>query len=232
MIDVSIVIPVYNEAENIIETLTNIENKLLFAHEILIVYDMDNDNTLPVVKSFLPQERCQIRLLKNKYRPGVLNAVKTGFEEADGEMIIVTMADLSDAPETINEMVQKAKDEQADIVCGSRYMKGGRQIGGGFVKSTLSRCAGYSLRYLAGVPTRDATNSFKLYKKSFLSQQTIESSGGFELGLELVIKAYLQGYKIAEVPTVWRDRKAGKSHFQLVRWLPFYLKWYFKAFTK
>ena len=232
MIDVSIVIPVYNEAENIIETLTNIENKLLFAHEILIVYDMDNDNTLPVVKSFLPQERCQIRLLKNKYRPGVLNAVKTGFEEADGEMIIVTMADLSDAPETINEMVQKAKDRQADIVCGSRYMKGGRQIGGGFVKSTLSRCAGYSLRYLAGVPTHDATNSFKLYKKSFLSQQTIESSGGFELGLELVIKAYLQGYKIAEVPTVWRDRKAGKSHFQLVRWLPFYLKWYFKAFTK
>lgn len=52
------------------------------------------------------------------------------------------------------------------------------------------------------------------------------------MGLELVIKAYLQGYKIAEVPTVWRDRKAGKSHFQLVRWLPFYLKWYFKAFTK
>lgn len=103
MIDVSIVIPVYNEAENIIETLTNIENKLLFAHEILIVYDMDNDNTLPVVKSFPPQERCQIRLLKNKYRSGALNAVKTGFEEADGEMIIVTMADLSDAPETINE---------------------------------------------------------------------------------------------------------------------------------
>lgn len=120
-------------------------------------------------------------------------------------------------------MVQKAKDEQADIVCGSRYMKGGRQIGGGFVKSTLSRCAGYSLRYLAGVPTHDATNSFKLYKKSFLSQQTIESSGGFELGLELVIKAFLQGYKIAEVPTVWRDRKNGRSHFQLVRWLPFYL---------
>ena len=88
MIDVSIVIPVYNEAENIIETLTNIENKLLFAHEILIVYDMDNDNTLPVVKSFPPQERCQIRLLKNKYRSGALNAVKTGFEEADGEMIL------------------------------------------------------------------------------------------------------------------------------------------------
>lgn len=69
MIDVSIVIPVYNEAENIIETLTNIENKLLFAHEILIVYDMDNDNTLPVVKSFPPQERCQIRLLKINIGP-------------------------------------------------------------------------------------------------------------------------------------------------------------------
>ena len=62
MIDVSIVIPVYNEAENIIETLTNIENKLLFAHEILIVYDMDNDNTLPVVKSFPPQASLMARI--------------------------------------------------------------------------------------------------------------------------------------------------------------------------
>lgn len=229
MIEISIVIPVYNEADNIQQTLTGIEQKILYEHEILVVYDRDEDNTIPVVRSFKAGEKCQIRLIKNKYQSGALNAIKTGFEEAKGEMVVVTMADLSDDLETINAMLQKAKKEQADIVCGSRYMKDGEQIGGPFIKSTLSRCAGYSLYYLAGISTHDATNSFKLYRRSFLQKQTIESSGGFELGLELVVKAHLQGYKVAEVPTIWQDRKLGNSRFHLLKWLPYYLRWYFKA---
>lgn len=140
------------------------------------------------------------------------------------------MADLSDPPSVINAMVEKAQSENADIVCGSRYMKGGSQIGGGFIKTLMSRTAGLTLHFLAGIATHDATNSFKLYRKSFLEKMQIESQGGFELGLELVVKGHLKGYKICEVPTVWTDRVAGESNFKIIEWLPSYLKWYFLAF--
>jgi hypothetical protein len=164
------------------------------------------------------------------YGSGALNAIKTGLEDAHGEYVVVTMADLCDPPEVINEMVAAAERENADIVCASRYMKGGRQIGGPKLKGFLSRAAGFLLYKLTRLPTHDPTNSFKLYRKSFLKEVTIESTGGFELGIELVVKARRLGKKIVEVPTIWRDRVAGKSNFKLWRWMPSYLRWFFYAF--
>ena len=109
-------------------------------------------------------------------------------------------------------------------------MKGGSQTGGPLLKGLMSRTAGLTLHWFAGLPTHDATNSFKLYRKSYLESVTVESTGGFELGLELTVKAYRQGRKICEVPTSWTDRTAGESHFKIMKWLPSYLKWYFHAF--
>ena len=226
---VSIVIPVYNEGGNIKAALTAIQERVKCEHDILIVYDFDEDNTLPVVRELIPAIPC-ISLVQNKYGRGVLNAIKTGLESASGEYVVVTMADLSDPPEVINDMLDAAEHEHADVVCASRYMKGGRQIGGPFVKGLMSRTAGLTLHLFAGVPTHDATNSFKLYRKDYLDSVKIESTGGFELGLELVVKAYLQGRKICEVPTTWTDRTAGESHFKILKWLPSYLRWYFFAF--
>ena len=140
------------------------------------------------------------------------------------------MADLSDPPSVINLMLEKANLENSDIVCGSRYMKGGSQSGKLNLKSFLSRMAGLSLKYFAGLPTHDATNSFKLYSKRVLDTIEIESIGGFELGLELVVKAHLLKFRIDEVPTSWEDRTVGSSRFQLYSWLPNYLKWYFMAY--
>ena len=117
-----------------------------------------------------------------------------------------------------------------DVVNGSRYMKGGRQVGGPLLKSLLSRAAGLSLHHLAGMPTYDATNNFKMYRGSFLGATKIESLAGFEIGLELVSKAYVGGYKVGEVPSVWMDRVAGQSRFNLRKWLPQYLRWYVYAF--
>ncbi len=227
----SIVIPVYNEGGNIRTALTAIEARVKYEHEILIVYDFDEDNTLPVVREVMGEMPC-ISLVRNKYGRGVLNAIKTGLECAGGEYVIVTMADLSDPPEVMNVMIASAERECADIVCASRYMKGGKQIGGPVVKGLMSRTAGLSLHWLAGVPTHDATNSFKLYRKSFLECVKIESTGGFELGLELVVKAYREGRKICEVPTTWTDRTAGESQFKFMKWLPSYLHWYCMAFRR
>jgi len=90
--------------------------------------------------------------------------------------------------------------------------------------------AGLSLHWVGRLPIHDATNNFKLYRRSFLNSVTIESKGGFELAIELSVKADLAGRKLAELPTTWRDRTAGQSRFKLRAWLPLYLRWYLYLF--
>jgi len=223
----SIIIPVYNEAENIAGTLAEIETEVGTPHQIFIIYDFEEDNTLNVVRGFM-QEKGNIHIVKNRYGKGALNAIRTGFETVDDGIVLVVMADLSDDLGTADEMVQKI-NEGYDIVCGSRYMKGGKQIGGTKLKGFLSRMAGISLHFLTGIPTHDITNSFKMYTKRVLENIKIESNGGFELGMEIVVKAYILGYKIKETPSVWRDRNVGQSRFRLWKWLPKYMHWYLYA---
>ncbi len=119
-----------------------------------------------------------------------------------------------------------------DVVAGSRYCRGGGQQGGPLLKRTLSRLAGTSLHYLTGLPTRDATNNFRAYSRRVIEQIPIEGEASFALALELTVKAYWQGWRITEVPTLWRDRTAGRSRFRLFAWLPHYLRWYLRALRK
>lgn len=227
---INIVIPVYNEGENIRLILAEIEKKVKTPHKIMIIYDFYEDNTIPVVKDLMKKNN-NIMLLKNKYGKGALNAIKTGFESIDKGVVLVTMADLSDDIGKIDEMFQKI-NEGYDIVCGSRYMKGGKQIGGPWIKKILSRMAGVSLHYITKIPTHDVTNSFKMYAKKVLDEIKIESNGGFELGMEIVIKAHFSGYKVTEIPCIWVDRRKGESRFKIIRWMPKYLRWYFYSVRK
>jgi hypothetical protein len=108
-------------------------------------------------------------------------------------------------------------------------MKGGNQEGGPFIKRTLSRLAGLSLGGFFRFPVHDVTNNFKLYDKAVIDGITIESRGGFELAMEITVKAVKKGYPVCEIPSIWRDRTAGKSRFMLLKWLPHYLRWYLYA---
>jgi dolichol-phosphate mannosyltransferase len=114
----------------------------------------------------------------------------------------------------------------ADVVAASRYVRGGHQVGGPIVKRTLSRAAGLLLHWVGGLPVHDATSNFRLYSRRLLEGVTIESTAGFEIALELTVKAHLLGMRLAEVPTTWRDRAAGESRFRLWAWLPQYLRWF------
>lgn len=198
--------------------------------ELILVYDFEEDPTVPVVKKYIEKNKTSnIFLVRNKTGSGrgVINAIKTGFKYARGKAIVVLMADLSDDISQIDEMfglIEKGND----IVCASRYSKGGKKIGGPILKTILSRVAGLSLHYLFGVPTLDATNAFKMYAKKVIETIQIESTGGFEYSLEIVLKAFKKGFKITEIPTVWKDREAGKSNFKLWKWLPKYIKTYLK----
>jgi len=177
----------------------------------------------------LASETPAVRPLRNELGRGVLNAMKAGIAASRAPYVLISMADGSDEPQVIDRMVELARDG-ADVVAASRYMRGGHQIGGPPLKRLMSRIAGLSLHWFAGVPIHDPTNNFKLYSRSFLDTVTIESTAGFELALELTVKATLARRRLAEVPTTWRDRTAGQSNFKLRKWLPHYLHWYFAAF--
>jgi glycosyltransferase involved in cell wall biosynthesis len=223
----SAVIPVYNEAESIRGTIAELDAKVPVSKEAIIVYDVDEDTTVPVARELMAT-RPWIRLVKNRHGRGALAAIRTGLESIESEAAIVVMADQADDLSAVKAMLELRRHGY-DMVCGSRYMKGGRQIGGPRLKSFLSRMAGLSLKWVAGLPVHDATNSFKLYSRRLLQAVSIESDGGFEIGIELVVKAHFAGFKVGEVPSVWKDRTTGKSRFRLVRWLPKYLRWYLLA---
>lgn len=225
----TIVIPVYNEGANFKALWSVIAASIRTPFTAIVVYDFDQDDTLPVVAEIVAVGESRIVLRKNSYGRGVTGAIKTGLGAVESGPVLVTMADLSDDLTQVDEMYGLYR-EGYDLVCGSRHMKGGQLIGGPFFKQLLSRMSGLSLHYLRGIPTHDATNSFKLYDAVMVRTLGVESVAGFELGLELTVKAFLHGYRIAEIPSTWRDRTAGTSRFRVLEWLPHYLKWYFYAF--
>ena len=225
--ELSVVMPVYNEGEAVEPVLRAYSAAIRTPHELIVVYDFDEDTTVPVIER-LAHDLPAVRGHRNTIGRGVLNAMKSGIAAARGEHVLVSMADGSDEPHVVDAMVALARDG-ADVVSASRYMPGGRQVGGPLVKRLLSRVAGLTLHWFGGVATHDPTNNFKLYSRRFLDTVTIESSAGFELALELTVKATLAGRRVAEVPTTWRDRTAGQSNFKLRKWLPNYIHWYLAA---
>jgi dolichol-phosphate mannosyltransferase len=228
--EVSVVLPVYNEGETVGPVLRALDAAVKTPHELVVVYDFDGDTTVPVVQR-LAAEIPSLRGLRNDLGRGVLNAMKAGIAGTTGPYVLISMADGSDDPTAVDRMVELARGG-ADVVSASRYMKGGRQIGGPPLKRLMSRVAGLTLHWFARVPTHDPTNNFKLYSRRFLESTLIESTAGFELALELTVKATLAHRRIAEIPTTWRDRTAGQSNFKLRKWLPHYLHWYRVAFLR
>ena len=116
-------------------------------------------------------------------------AVQDGLKRASGDVVIISMADLSDDTRAIGEMIRLIREEHYDIVCASRYMRGGQHIGGPLLKKTLSRLAGLTLYWLGALPVHDATNAFRAYRREILKSIEIESTGGFEYSLEITAKA-------------------------------------------
>lgn len=226
----SIVVPVYREGEAARPVLAALAARAPAPHEILVVHDEPDDPTVGVVDA-LRSAHPHIRAVHNQLGRGPALALRAGFAAARGEAVLVTMADASDDPDDLAPMLARL-EQGYDLVAASRYMRGGRQLGGPPLKNLLSRTAGRSLRWLIGLPTADPTSAFKVYRKAMLDRLDLESDRGFEITLEITVKAFLAGYRITEVPTTWRDREQGQSNFKLLRWLPRYLRWYGLALRK
>jgi hypothetical protein len=154
----------------------------------------------------------------------------TGLGSVQSGPVLVSMADLSDDFGAIPAMLAEYA-RGADVVVASRYMRGGAQRGGPWLKGQLARWGGRSLKWLAGFPVCDASNNFRLYDAALVNGMTLESTGGFELAFEITLKAWIAGARIVEVPCTWRDRVAGESRFDFARWLPLYARLWARAFA-
>ncbi len=223
---IDLVIPARNEEENIALTIESIEKKLDLDYKIIVVNDHSDDGTVDLVAQ-LAAKYSNVMLIDNDGKKGFGVSLKKGFTAADSDLIIPVMADLCDDIGSIPDMRAKII-EGYDVVCGSRYMRGGTKRGGPLIQSFFSKVVGRSLRYLLGIPTSDVTNSFKCFKRRVLEAIDL-SSRGFEVSMEMGLKAYFAGFKMTEVPTVWRGRYLGKSKFYLFKVAPYYLRLYIWA---
>jgi glycosyltransferase involved in cell wall biosynthesis len=225
---VSVVIPAYNEGDHILPVLDRIFEAVHLPCEVLVVVDAPEDTTVPVVDEYSLKEP-RLRALVNTYGRGPANAIRFGIDAAAAPVAVVTMADGCDDPRQIDDLARLV-DRGVAVAVASRYMPGGQQVGGPGLKGLMSKTAGRSLRVLAHIGTRDATNSFKAYSTEFVRSVGIDSRDGFELGIELTAKARRMRLPVAEIPTIWLDRQAGVSNFRVAKWIPGYLRWYRFAF--
>lgn len=227
---VSILIPAFGEELTIVRTLARLEESVSLQKEILIIVDSPDDST---IAAFLEHADNfpDAKVLVQDYGRGPANAIRFGFDQATASTTVVTMADGSDDPRLIDDLVHLV-ERGCVIAAASRYMTGGAQIGGPRTKKLLSRGAGLSLQLFAGVGTRDATNSFKAYSTKFVQEVGIDSRHGFEIAIELVAKARRLRLPIAELPTIWLDRDAGVTNFQMRRWIPEYIRWYLYTYGR
>lgn len=225
----SIIVPVYNEEDNIREVIEKIEGSVDIPHELVVVNDHSSDRTAEILGE-LSQQYKNINLVQNKRERGFANALRTGFQHASTDLFVPVMGDLCDDLATIKKMLSKA-DEGYDIICGCRYIRGGLRLGGSRVKGFFSSFVGWTLHYLLWIPTHDVANAFKMYRKKVIDNIDIRSEG-FDISMEITLKGYYAGFKITEVPTVWRERTRGKSSFKMLKLFPNYFKLYLWGILK
>ena len=212
----SVVIPAYNEAESIGETLHTLYAKLVeeqIDHEIVVTNDNSKDDTLARLTE-LAQEIPTLTYYTNAGPNGFGYAVRYGLERYRGDCVAVMMADLSDDPTDLVLYYRKMQ-EGYDCVFGSRWVKGGRVVDYPQHKKLLNRVANGIVKTLFRLRYNDCTNAFKLYRRHTMEGLKPFLSPHFNLTLELPLKAIVRGYSYAVVPNSWTNRKYGESKLKI-----------------
>lgn len=212
----SVVIPAYNEAESITETLQAIYAALLqesIPHQILVVNDNSKDNTLDVLTQ-LQQSIPSLDIITNAGPNGFGYAIRKGLENFNGDCVAIVMADLSDAPSDLIVFYRKML-EGYDCVFGTRWSKGGKVYDYPFHKLYLNRLFNNIVRILFGIKYNDVTNAFKLYRRETIDGIKPFLSPHFNLTVELPLKAIIRGYTYTVVPNSWTNRKHGVSKLKI-----------------
>jgi len=228
----SLIIPVYNDAALVLPTIATLAFTIQYPTDLIIVYDSEDDPTIPIVKK-MQELFPSIRLIQNEQRKGVLNAIKTGFKNAQAPYVGIWICYQVDPFGVINRMVEKMS-EGYDFVSASRFVYKGRFSRGSVIKRNLSKLANKLLCVFMGIPLTDATSSIKIYKKEFLDATpvTTKTAGGWALSLELSLKALMKGLSFYEIPLEEKNMNLlhGISHFSVKTQLPEYIRWFIYGF--
>ena len=227
-VDLDIIVPVYNEGQNIHRVLGAFAAEVRSAHRVLVVYDNDDDDRLIALRTHAPYP-FEVETVKNRGR-GVFGAVATGFDTATAAAILVWPADDDYNAARIDGMVAQLKSG-CDIVAASRFMPGGRMVGCPWLKDLIVRSSASVLHHVARLPTHDPSNGLRLFSRRVIRTIALESDRGFTYSIELLVKAHRLRWPICEVPFEWHERKAGKSRFRVMQWLPAYFVWFRYAFA-
>lgn len=222
----SVLIPAKNEATNIADTvraLYKVMAKYQISHEILVINDHSTDKTLYILSALSP-EIPSLTVKANAYPSGFGNAIRYGLSVFQGDAVAIVMADGAEDPKDVIKCFQIMKDQEADCVFGSRFIKGGQTFQYPPISWFLNRLANNLMNGLSGFRYNDFTNSFKLYKRSVIEQITPITSQGFSITIELSLKAMKQTDKVVITPIKWYSRSEGKSKFSLLKNIPGYLK--------
>ena len=214
--DLSIVIPMFNEGENVEATLGRVETELVSfqgAYEIIAVNDGSLDNTLENLEKVAAQDG-RVRIVSHPKNIGRGMALRTGFKEARGEIVVSIDADLSYDPRYILDLLKTLrKEEDIDFVLASPYMPGGGVQDVPLLRLWISRLGNKILRFAMPNRIYTSTGIFRAYRKKVLDSLELESEGK-EIHLEILSKALALGYRVREIPAILTGRKRGKSKFK------------------
>src|SRR3990172_6193219 len=217
--DLSIVIPMFNEAENVESTLHRVEEAIApfrGTYEIIPVNDGSLDNTLEVLKR-IESQNGRVRVVSYPRNIGRGMALRKGFKESKGEIIVSIDADLSYHPRYILDLVDVLRTEtEVDVILASPYMPGGGTQGVPPLRLWISRSGNRILRFAMPNRIYTSTGIFRAYRKRVLDSLELESDGK-ELHLEILSKALALGYRVKEVPAILRSRQKGRSKFKFKR---------------
>lgn len=208
-----IIIPTYNEADNIVNIITELL-KISYdgvSIEILVIDDNSTDNTHLLVRQI---NDTRVHMIERPHKMGLGTAYKRGFEfaiESNFEYVFEMDADFSHDPEAIPSFLDKIKDH--DLVVGSRYIEGIAVVNWPLSRLMISIGASYYTRMITFLPIKDVTAGFMCYKVSSLKQIKLDEvkSNGYSFQIEMKFRMWKKGFKLAEIPIVFIDRRAGVS---------------------
>jgi len=209
---ISVIIPMFNEEDNVLRTLTEVNSvlKVYDDYEIIAVDDGSKDQTLRLTKEFSSNNQ-NVRVVAQQVNMGMGKALRTGFEHAKGDIIITIDADLSYNASHINLLASELiNDNTVDIAVGSPYMEGGDVKNVPFNRLFISRVANKFVGYSMPENLSTVTSVLRAYKSEVLDSMELESNGT-DINLEILSKAIATHYKIKEVPAVLEGRELGQS---------------------
>lgn len=211
--DVLIIVPTYNERENI-EPLTQQIFEQLPAANILVVDDASPDGTGQLADG-LAERDPRIHVLHRAGKLGLGTAYIAGFKyglERDYQFFFEMDADFSHDPRHLGDLLARARND-ADLALGSRYIPGGGTVNWGLARQAISRGGNLYARAILGTHVSDMTGGFKCFRRAVLETIDLDSvrSEGYSFQIEMTYRALQHGFKVVEVPIIFADRRVGQS---------------------